>query len=144
MRFRGETNENNFRSRAHAAAVDAKKFKELWENQTLSHPWLRILQRQHQFTVQNLIKLAINVYNDSKQLTLSAWSWPSRSLAAAPAEQQILSLKESGIDAPFLPFEPNSKDLHYRDPLIYKVMLTIIAELENEKLKAELQDAIKF
>ena len=135
---------DHFRSREHAAAVDAKKFKELWENQTLSHPWLRILQKQGQFTVQNLIKLAMDVYNDSKQLTLSAWSWPSRSLAAAHAEQQILSLKENGIDAPFLPFEPKSKELHYRDPLIYKEMLTIIAELENEKLKAELQDAIKF
>lgn len=98
----------------------AKKFKELLENQKLSHPWLRVLQKQDQFTIQNLIKVAIDVYNDSKQLTLSAWSWPSKSVVAAHAEQLILLWEEHGIDAPFSPFEPNSNDLHYKD-LVYKV-----------------------
>ena len=135
---------NHFRSNAHQAAVDASKFKELWEKQSLSHPWLRILEKQDKLTVENLINLAVDVYNDSKQLTLSAWSWPSRSLTAAHAEQQTSYLMENGMDAPFIPFAPTSLDLHCKDPLVYKQMLTIIAEHETEKLKAELKDDIKF
>ena len=77
-------------------------------------------------------------------LGLSALSWPSRSLAAAHAEQQTSYLKENGMDAPFIPFAPTSLDLHYKDPQVCKEMLTIIAELETEKLIAELKDAIKF
>ena len=64
---------DHFRSNAHQAAVDASKCKELWEKQSLNHPWLRILEKQDKLTVENLIKLAVDVYNDSKQLTLTAF-----------------------------------------------------------------------
>ena len=131
-------------SKMHKAAVDAKNCKELWDNQSQNHPWVRVLQKQEQVTVESLIKLAIDVYNDSKLLTPSAWSWPARSLATAHAEKQISSLKENGLESPFIPFEPSPTDLHYKDPVRYKEMLTIIAELENMKLKNELQEAIKF
>ena len=47
------------------------------------------------------------------------------------------------MDAPFVPFAPTSLDLHCKDPLVYKEILTIIAELETEKLNAELKDTIK-
>ena len=36
---------DHFRSNAHQAAVDASNFKELWDKQSLSHPWLRILEK---------------------------------------------------------------------------------------------------
>ena len=122
----------------HKAAMDAKTCTELWESQNLNDPWVRVLQKQKQITVENLVKLAIDVYNHSKLLTLSAWSWPPRALAnAAHAEQQISTLKENGLETPFIPFEPSSTDLYYKDPNIYKEMLTIIAELETMKLKNE-------
>ena len=53
---------DHFKSNAHQAAVDAKKFKELWKKQSLSHPWLRVLEKQNKVTVENLIKLAVDVY----------------------------------------------------------------------------------
>ena len=135
---------DHFSTKALAAEVDAKKCRNLWENQTVNHPWLGTLRKKEKRTVENFIKLAIDVYNDSKQLTLSAWSWPSRSLATARAEQQILSLNENGVDALNVPFMPDCADLHYKVPITYKEMLTIIAELHTEKLKAELHNAIKF
>ncbi len=101
----------------------------------MSHPWLRVLEKQDKIIVENLIKLAVDVYNDSKKLTLSAWSWPARSLAVAHAAQQTSYLKENGMDAPFLPFSPTPAELHYKDPLVYKEMLTILAELETDELK---------
>jgi hypothetical protein len=53
-------------------------------------------------------------------------------------------LNENGLQSPFIPFEKSSTDLHYRDPNIYKVMLTTIAELKKVKLKDEVKTAIKF
>ena len=95
-----------FRSNANQAAMDASRFKELWGKQSLSHPWLRIFEKQDKLTVENLIKLAIDVYNDSKQLILSVWSWPSWSFTTAHAEQQTSCLQENGMYAPFIPFAP--------------------------------------
>ena len=90
-------------SEMHKAAVDAKNYKELWDNHNYNHPWVRVLQNQEQVNLETLIKLAIDVYNDTKLLTPSAWSWPARALATAHAEQQISSLKENGLESPFIP-----------------------------------------
>ncbi|CAB4034496.1 Hypothetical predicted protein, partial [Paramuricea clavata] len=60
------------------------------------------------------------------------------------ADQLISSLNEDELQSPFIPFEPSSTDLHYRDPNIYKEMLTTIAVLEKVKLKDEVKTAIKF
>ena len=135
---------DHLHSEIHQAALDAKKYKELWDRQDQNHPLVRVLKKQEQTTVGNLIKLAIDVYNDSKLLTPSAWSWPARALATAHADQLISSMNENGLQGPFIPFEPISTDLHYRDPNIYKEMLTTIAELEKKELKDEANTAIKF
>ena len=135
---------DHLHSEIHQAALDARKYKELCDRQDQNHPLVRILKKQEQTTVGNLIKLAIDVYNDSKLLTPSAWSWPARALATAHADQLISSMNENGLQGPFIPFEPSSTDLHYRDPNIYKEMLTTITELEKEKLKDEVNTAIKF
>ena len=47
----------------------------MWEKQSVNHPWVKLLLKQDQNSVQNLMKPAIDVYNDSKILTLSANSW---------------------------------------------------------------------
>ena len=135
---------DHLHSEIHQAALDAKKYKELWDSQDLNHPLVRVLKKQEQTTVENLIKLAIDVYNDSKLLTPSAWSWPARALATAHADQLISSLNENGLQSPFVPLEPSSTDLHYRNPNTYKEMLTTIAELEKVKLKEEVNTAIRF
>ena len=80
------------------------------------------------------MKPAIDVYNDSKILTLSANSWSAWSLAVSHAEKQVSSIKDNGNDSPFVPFEPSSVELHYKDPNHYAEMLSITAELEIEKL----------
>ena len=105
---------DHFRSNAHQVAVDASKVKELWEKQSLrSHPWLRILEKQDKLTVENLM-----------------------SLAAAYAEQQTSYLKENERNGcPFIQFAPTSLDLHCKDPLVNKEILTIIAELKLRNLK---------
>ena len=61
-------------SEMHKAAVDAKDHKEMWDSQSTSHPWVRVLQKHQQAIVENLIKLATDVYNDCKLLTPSIGS----------------------------------------------------------------------
>ena len=70
--------------------MDAKKYKELWENHELNHLLIRVLKKHEQATVENITKLAIDVYNDSK---LSAWSWPARAFATAHAHQLITKIQ---------------------------------------------------
>ena len=135
---------DHFHCEIHQVALDAKKYKELWDSRDLNHPLVIVLKKHEQTTVENLIKLAIDVYNVSKLLTPSAWSWPARAPATAHVDQLISSLKESEFQSPFIAFEPSSTDLHYRDPNIYEEMLTTNAENEKVKLKDEVHTAIKF
>ena len=72
--------------------------------------------------------MAIEAYNGSKSLTLSAWSWPSRSLANLHAQQQFKSLVDSDNMQSVTPFKPSAEELHYRDPMHYAEMLEIIGE----------------
>ena len=45
--------------------------------------------------MKTLTEMAVEVYNDSKSLTLAAWSWPGRSLANLHAQQQFYALIDS-------------------------------------------------
>ena len=101
-------------------------------------------KKENQATVENLIRLAIDVYNDSKLLTPSAWSWPSRSLASLCAEKQIKTFNDNGSDTSFSEYQPLPIDLHYRDPVVYAEMLSIIADLEIAKHKDKLNNVIRF
>ncbi|KAF0702117.1 Uncharacterized protein FWK35_00032969, partial [Aphis craccivora] len=76
--------------------------------------------------VKLLIELAIDVYNDSRQLTLSAHSWPSRSLSKIHANSQIVSYKDEGLTSQFFYFSPTAALLQYRNPVIYREMLDIV------------------
>ena len=46
-------------SEIHQAALDAKKYKELWDSQDVNHPLVIVLKKQEQTTVANLIKLVL-------------------------------------------------------------------------------------
>ena len=59
-------------SNSHQAAVEAKELKLKWEKLDMNHPWLKVLNKENQATVENLIRLVIDIYNDSKLLTPSA------------------------------------------------------------------------
>ena len=63
--------------------------------------------------LKTLTETAIEVHNDSKSLTLSAWSWPSRSLANLHAQQQFKSLVDSDNMQSFTSFKPSAEELHH-------------------------------
>ena len=120
-------------SEPHIAATN-KKMDEAWGEGTTSHPWLRALTAYNKTVFAMLLRMAIDVYNDCLIETVSARSWPMRSLACLASDHLLAAMRQNGADVEFAPFTPASSDLHYRDPNYYKQMLDVIYELEKVRL----------
>ena len=84
--------------------------------------------------ISTLIKMAVDVYNDSLIKTLSPWSWPCRSLSQQHAENLVAQYADHGMDCKFVPFSPSEGSLQYKNPVMYAEMLEIVASVEVEKL----------
>ena len=119
-------------SQPHKKSSDYKQLNRQWKSQSTSHPWIHYLTKQRVETVEMLISLSIDVYNDSLLLTPTAFSWPGRSLASLHSDQLISSFRENGFDQQFEEFKPLGSVLHYRDPVIYAEMLKIEGELQSK------------
>ena len=71
---------DHLHSAPHAAALEKRDLARQWADKDKKHPWIRTLQTTDPTVLKSLVQMAVDVYNDSKLLTPSAWSWPSRSL----------------------------------------------------------------
>ena len=121
-------------SEPHIAATNKKEMDEAWEEGTTSHPWLRALTAYNNTVFAMLRRMAVDVYNDRLIETVSARSWPMRSLACLASDHLLAAMRQNGADVEFVAFTPASSDLHYRDPNYYKQMLDVIYELEKVRL----------
>ncbi|KAF0759420.1 DUF4371 domain-containing protein, partial [Aphis craccivora] len=135
---------DHLNSDAHNAACCAEQTQTLWMSQSNKHPWVKLLKSHESEVVTNLIELAIDVHNDSRVMTLSANSWPSRSLSKIHSNAQIATYREHGLDSNFVSFNPSKAVLHYKDPNIYREMLDIIAEIVMESVSEDLKKSICF
>ncbi|KAL4148449.1 hypothetical protein QTP88_002689 [Uroleucon formosanum] len=124
---------------AHNAATNLDQMQIKWMEQSDEHPWIKTLKSHEAEKVKLLIELAIDVYNDSRQLTLSAHSWPSRSLSKMHADSQIASYKEEGLTSQFVQFNPTAALLQYRNPVIYQEMLDTVGRSVMEKVVDQLK-----
>ena len=79
--------------------------------------------------------LIIHVYNDAKCLTSSAFSWPSRVVAAKPAH-------EFNYNQPFQSYTPSDFDLHYIRPPVVQELLRTIVSSDLPKFKKEIHSCI--
>ncbi|ESO00140.1 hypothetical protein HELRODRAFT_184362 [Helobdella robusta] len=78
--------------------------------------------------------LKVDVHNDSVTKTLSAWSWPSRSLAQMHAENQVKQYIDHGLDRDFVAFNPPQSALHYRNPDRYREILSFVSKHELSRV----------
>ncbi len=101
---------------SHAAAMETKRMAALWSSKDDRHPLMKVVQSSDPTVLQTLTHVAVNVYNDSKNFTLAAWSWPSRSLADLHSKQLLKSYGK-GEAGNFSPFQPTSAEVHYRDQM---------------------------
>lgn len=128
---------------SHAAAMERKRITALWDSKDDRHPWIKLVKSNDPTVLQTLTRMAVDVYNDSKNLTLAAWSWPSRSLAGLHAEQQ-LKMYGKEEEGNFSLCQPTSAELHYRDPMHYAEMLNILGKSEKGDLAKEIKESICF
>ncbi|CAB3978456.1 Hypothetical predicted protein [Paramuricea clavata] len=120
---------------SHRAAQEKKQLSRWWNAKDKRHPFINLATKSDPTVVKTLTEMAVEVYNDSKSLTLAAWSWPGRSLANLHAQQQFRSLTDSDNVQSFTPFKPSGEELHYRDPMHYAEMLEIIGDTERSTLE---------
>jgi len=103
-------------SRAHEEAKRLETHDELWKNKSSEHPWIRMFSKCQKNTLEFLLRLAVDTYNDCRAETLSARSWPSRSLSHEHSNNLVNIFESKGWDADFVAFETSSF-YHYRDPV---------------------------
>jgi hypothetical protein len=71
-------------------------------------------------------RVMLQVYNDAKRGTLSAWSYPSRYVASLIGERLQLSEPHSN-------FTPSNTDLQYISPGTHRDLLLTIADVDRKK-----------
>ena len=95
-------------------------------------------------TLEFLLRMAVDVYNDCRTETLSARSWPSRSLATEHSNALLHNFETEGWHTDFVPFSQPSSVYHYRDPVTYAAMRDIVAKQEMKKTADVLKHCLCF
>ena len=126
---------------AHEAALAASRLCHQWQSQQSSHPWIAIQKKYRADVLSVLVELATDVYNDSLVETPTAWSWPSRSLAAQHSRRVMQMMDAS---TPFTPTQPSGSNLLYRTPDMYREMLEVVGAIEAEKLGRSLSECVVY
>jgi len=131
-------------SAAHEEALRLKKLDDAWKDMSDAHPWVRIVKKCKAETLQLLLKLAVDVYNDCRVETVSAWSWASRSLSGDHSNNLLHIFRDNGWDADFVPYNQPGSAYHYRDPMTYAEMREIISEHEMKKVADLLKECVCY
>ena len=131
-------------SPAHNEALRLKQLDKAWNNSSDSHPWVKVMKQCKTQTLEFLLRMAVDVYNDCRVETLSARSWPLRSLAVEHSNSVLRVFEEKGWDAEFVPFSQPASGYHYRDPTAYAEMRDIIGQQEMKKTADLLKDCLCY
>ncbi|CAB4042116.1 Hypothetical predicted protein [Paramuricea clavata] len=59
---------------SHRAAQEKKQLSKLWNAKDKRHPFINLATKSDPTVLKTLTDMAVEVYNDSKSLTLAAWS----------------------------------------------------------------------
>ena len=112
-------------SEMHKEALRQDELKKSWASMPDHHPWTRILNKTNWDTKRFLVCLAIDVYSDSLAETLSARSWPSRSLSSVYANNMLEKFEKKSWDTADTSFNPSTSMCHYRGAIIFAEMLEL-------------------
>lgn len=135
---------DHLQSEMHTACKQREKLDLEWNKSSDKHPWLKVLTAHKADLVKFLVTFAFDVYNDSLCETVSAYSWPSRSLTVLAAERLNSLMRDEGPDAALPPFIPAPSNLHYRDPTRYRDMLQSVNAVEVKRVSKMFDDCIAF
>ena len=131
-------------SEMHKAKRDQKQLELMWEEKSSNHPWLNGFKKANTNVVKFLVNMAYYLYNDCLCETISAHSWPARSLTTLAATRLISLMEDEGPDAVLPEFKPTNAELHYRDPMCYRDMLSSVQAIELQKVKKMFLECIVY
>ena len=96
---------------------------------------MKMINSQCHQLANKIGSLIINVYNDAKCLTSSAFSWPSRVIAAKMAVK-------FDCKKPFEPYTASNFDLQYIRPPIVQELLGTIVSADLPRIKHKIDSCI--
>jgi hypothetical protein len=82
-----------------------KQLDESWDNSSGSHPWIKVMKKCKAETMEIILRLAVDVYNDCITETLSARNWPSRSLVVEYSNHLLRVFQNEGWGPEFVSFD---------------------------------------
>ena len=103
---------DHLHSPAHKEALKLKQLDEAWRNSSDSHPWVKVIKQCKTQTLEFLLRMAVDVYNDCRVKTPSARRWPSRSLASEHSKSLLRVFGVQGWEAEFVPFSQPASEYH--------------------------------
>eukprot|EP00794_Sanderia_malayensis_P016360 gene16360-biopygen12053 len=118
------------------ATRNQKKLEEMRDEKCVNHPWFNGFKKAN-INVKFLVHMAFDLYNDCLCETISVHSWQARYLPTLAATRLISLMEDQAPDA-FVPeFKPINTELHYRDPICYRDMLSSVQAMELQKVKKQ-------
>ena len=123
-------------SEAHKESVKLNRIKGLSSSEKIQAvPLLKIANAQTHLLANRIGKLIIQVYNDAKNLAISAFTWPSRVVASEIAHT-------FDYNSPFKEYDASVFDLQYVTPTSHQELLKIIVQTDLPRFKQEIDDCL--
>ena len=123
-------------SEAHKECVKLKRIRGLSSSEKIQAiPLFKIANAQTHLLANRIGKLIIQVYNDAKNLSISAFSWPSRVVAGEIAHT-------FDYNSPFKEYDASVFDLQYVTPASHQQLLKIIVQTDLPRFKKEIDDCL--
>lgn len=127
---------NHLSSIEHKECIKVENMKNLSISEVnINAPLNKLVSRQNEKLALKIGKYMIEVFNDAKRCTLSAWSWPSR---------EVVQMKKSQLNL----LEPPKKidikegDLQYINSTTHNELLNSIVETDKPLLVNKLKNAL--
>jgi hypothetical protein len=137
-RYQKKVVQDHKQSEGHKAALNAEQQETYFNEKSTKNPLVRAVKMIDEHVYKRAIAHFMDVYNDSKRGTLSAWSWPSRTLTKNAAAK--LQLREK--NAPFESFHPTAEEMQYVNPVQHREFLKYIALEDRQDFVEKLKDSL--
>ena len=131
--YRTRTVENHNQTDYHKAALKSNKLQALPHEKIYEKtPMGIMISNANEKLANKMGTLMLQAYNDAKKLTLSAYSWPSRVVAAQIASEFIFNDEQREVKL----------DLQYISPAYHRELLQVVVDSHRQTLANTIKEAL--
>lgn len=134
-RYRTTILQNHFEQNYHKESVKAERIKLLQVSTPVITPMQVSINKANKKQADYIGKLLIQIYTDAKRLTLSAWNWPIRYVAAEASH--IFSIENENHST-----IPKNLSLQYVNPKSHLELMSCIVESDINALKTKIDQCL--